>query len=147
MSGMTRKRISFSFKHDPYADSPDAAVLTYLKNNPVRELKTTVLETLRMCWLAMAYQEQGSLSDFELRQVALNCCDALEKHINYIRTSFRLESPSTNFSQAQVMATPVYVAPPNGNSGSLTPPPDSSKSQDEESDTQWTREATELFNL
>ncbi|GAB1545323.1 hypothetical protein NUACC21_79990 [Scytonema sp. NUACC21] len=110
MSGQTRKRINLTLRYTPYADSPEGVVLTYLNCSQMRVLKKTVLETLSMCWLALAYQEQGNLPPEELRLVALGCVDALEKHISYIRAAFRLESPTAQNSTFREAMTPVMYA-------------------------------------
>ena len=113
MSGQTRKRLNLTLRYTPYADSPDGVVLSYLNCSQMRVLKKTVLETLSMCWLALAYQEQGSLPPEELRLVALGCVDALEKHISYLRAAFRLESPTgQNSTFREVMAPVVYASTP-----------------------------------
>jgi hypothetical protein len=110
MSGQTRKRLNLTLRYTPYADSPDGVVLTYLNCSQMRVLKKTVLETLSMCWLALAYQERGSLPPEELRLVALGCVDALEKHISYLRAAFRLESPTAQNSTFREVMTPVVYA-------------------------------------
>ncbi|WP_414585374.1 hypothetical protein [Scytonema sp. PCC 10023] len=113
MSGQTRKRLNLTLRYTPYADSPDGVVLSYLNCSQMRVLKKTVLETLSMCWLALAYQERGNLPPEELRLVALGCVDALEKHISYLRAAFRLESPTVqNSTFREVMAPVVYASTP-----------------------------------
>ncbi|MDF5727889.1 MAG: hypothetical protein PUP92_07570 [Rhizonema sp. PD38] len=110
MSEQTRKRLNLILRYTPYADSPDGVVLTYLNCSQMRVLKKTVLETLSMCWLALAYQERGSLPTEELRLVALGCVDALEKHISYLRAAFRLDSPTAQSSTFPSVMTPVLYA-------------------------------------
>lgn len=96
MSKQTAKRLSFTLRYDVYADTLEAVVLGYLRDKSVREFKTVVIDTLRMCWLAIALKELHELPPDQLKQSALNAIDSLEKHIAYIRATFSLESGTGN---------------------------------------------------
>jgi hypothetical protein len=85
-------------------------VLRYLRDKSVREFKTGVIDTLRMCWLAIALKELHELPPDQLKQSALNAIDSLEKHIAYIRATFSLESGTGNsLGRAIASLTPMMV--------------------------------------
>jgi hypothetical protein len=114
MSKQTAKRLSFTLRYDVYADTLEAVVLRYLKDKSVREFKTGVIDTLRMCWLAIALKELHELPPDQLKQSALNAIDSLEKHIAYIRATFGLESGTGNgLGRAIASPTPMMVVHPS----------------------------------
>lgn len=122
MSKQTAKRLSFTLRYDVYADTLEAVVLRYLRDKSVREFKTGVIDTLRMCWLAIALKELHELPPDQLKQSALNAIDSLEKHIAYIRATFGLESGTGNsLGRAIAPPTPMMVVHPSFyGSGELT---------------------------
>jgi hypothetical protein len=64
------------------------------------------IQALRMCYLALAYQWADTLSDEELRQVSLNCCNALEQQLMHLRQTLHLPA-----SSASTTGTAVAIAP------------------------------------
>lgn len=82
------KRLDFRVRYCPYADTPDAVLLAYLFSE--LDGKRMMLNAARMCYFALAQKQVGSMNSEQLRQLALDSCDQLEKHIWYIRTSFGL---------------------------------------------------------
>lgn len=91
MSGSDKsKLITVNLKYDLELNSAEGVVLQYLKENQTSNLKTDILITLKMCYLAQAYEYRGGISSEELRVIALRCCDALEKHLFNIRHQFNL---------------------------------------------------------
>lgn len=89
-----RKRIDFKFRFQTYADTPEDVVMSYLRSKGSRSSKELVWQVLRMCFLPLAYKDDGSLSDERLRIMALEACNALENYISYIRQVFGLEKPN-----------------------------------------------------
>lgn len=84
----TKKDIVFRYTAD--VSSPDAVLLSYLSSE--LDGKRMMLQAARICYLALAYKQTATMEPERLRQLALNSCDALEKHIFYIRASFGLLS-------------------------------------------------------
>lgn len=118
-----RKREELTFRHQPYQDSPEGVLASYLKNNKVRLVKEMVLQALRAYWLALAYQELGGLTPGELQRVGLYCVDELEKQANLIRWSLRLEYPHPHKVPAHGVGVAVSASLPKSATESVIPEP------------------------
>lgn len=113
---ITRQRKSFYFRYQPYEDSSDNVLLSFLETGDgIRSGKEMVIQALRMCYLALAYQQAGTLSDEELRQLGLTCCNALEQQLMHLRQTLHL--PISTVSSAVAIApiaasgTPIETSP------------------------------------
>lgn len=82
------KRFNFKVRYCPYVNTPDSVLLTYLSSEP--DGRKMMLDAARMCYSALAYKQAESMDSEQLRQLALDSCDRLEKHIWYVRMSFGL---------------------------------------------------------
>ncbi|PSB49204.1 hypothetical protein C7B80_03125 [Cyanosarcina cf. burmensis CCALA 770] len=104
---ITKQRQVFIFRYQPYADSSDDVLLRFLEaGDGIRCSREMAIQALRMCYLALAYQWADTLSDEELRQVSLNCCNALEQQLMHLRQTLHL--PASSVSTA---GTAVAIAP------------------------------------
>lgn len=93
-----KKDILFRYTVD--ISSFDAVLLTHLSSELYG--KKMMLYAARMCYSALAYKQAGSMDAEHLRQLALDSCDQLEKHIWYIRMSFGLFGSENTRSEATV---------------------------------------------
>lgn len=133
-----RKREELAFRHQPYQDSPEGVLAAYLKNNKVRLLKEMVLQALRAYWLALAYQELGSLSSGELQRVGLYCVDELEKQANLIRWTLGLEYPQSHtFIPAREAEMATSAPLPKSVTESVVPELDSFEAHDVDGAGDW----------
>lgn len=139
-----KKRINFTLRLQPYADSPEGAVLTYLNSRGRRSSNELVLQFLRMCFLPLAYKEQGGFSTEELRVIALETCDTLEKHISHIRTLFYLERPTQQIPPSATSNDQSSISPQP--QSQPLPESQSKKVLDIEGDGTF-EEAGELFSM
>ena len=95
MSHPGQERRNFTFRYQPYTNTPDGILIDHLqKGDAVRSGKEMVLLAIRAFWLPLAYHEAGDVSEEELRRIGLTCCHALEHQITYLRLLFKLPAPS-----------------------------------------------------
>ncbi|MBE9128028.1 MULTISPECIES: hypothetical protein [unclassified Coleofasciculus] len=81
-------RIDFSWRCQITADTSDAQLLNYLKDDEVIPLREKMLQSLRAFWKPLAYLHQP-----EGERLAIEAIYALEKHADYLRSQFGLELP------------------------------------------------------
>jgi len=81
-------RIDFSWRCQISAETSDAQLLTYLKEDEVIPLREKMLQALRAFWKPLAYLNQP-----EGERLAIEAIYALEKHADYLRAQFGLELP------------------------------------------------------
>jgi hypothetical protein len=124
MSHTEQERRNFNFRYQPYANTPDGILISYLQTgDTVRSGKEMILPALRAFWLPLAYQQAGNFSNDELRQMGLICCNALEHQLAYIRLLLRLPMPApTLLSPLSTPTIPQAIKMKNGinNSSSQT---------------------------
>ena len=87
------QRIQFAF--NAYLDSVVGVTFNYLIKNsrfPSRAGKHKGIDAMMAFWKPFAYQEQGNLSDEELRAIAIESVEMLTRQINLIGAVFDLES-------------------------------------------------------
>jgi hypothetical protein len=105
---ITKQRQVYIFRYQPYADSSDDVLLRFLEaGDGIRCGREMAIQALRMCYLALAYQWAGSLSDGELLQVSLNCCNALEQQLMHLRQSLHLPASSVSTTGTAVAIAPA----------------------------------------
>jgi hypothetical protein len=96
MSHSGQERRNFTFRYQPYANTPDSILIDHLQTgDAVRSGKEMVLLAIRAFWLPLAYYEAGNFSEEEIRRIGLMCCHALEHQITYIRLLLQLPASST----------------------------------------------------
>lgn len=92
---MTKQRKVFIFRYQPYADSSDDVLLDFIEaGDGVRSGNEMVIQALRMCYLALAFQRKGTLTDEKLLQISLTCCNALEQQLMHLRQMLHLLTSS-----------------------------------------------------
>lgn len=107
---ITKQRQVYIFRYQPYTDSSDDVLLRFLEaGDGIRCGREMAIQALRMCYLALAYQWAGTLSDEELRQVSLNCCNALEQQLMHLRQSLHLPASSTSTAGTAVAIAPASI--------------------------------------
>ena len=88
-----KKRVDFRFRLQATVGTPDEVVASYLSSKKAREANSLILQVLRMSLLPLAYRDKGGVAPDQLRVIALEAIDALEKHASFLRQMFRLEKP------------------------------------------------------
>lgn len=110
---ITKQRQVYIFRYQPYADSSDDVLLRFLEaGDGIRCGREMAIQALRMCYLALAYQWAGTLSDEELRQVSLNCCNALEQQLMHLRQTLHLPASSASTASTAVAIAPIEMSQP-----------------------------------
>ena len=91
------QRIQFAF--NAYLDSVIGMTFNYLIKNPhfpSRAGKHKGIDAMMAFWKPFAYQEQGNLSEEELRTIAIESVGILTRQINLICAAFAVENPQAN---------------------------------------------------
>lgn len=91
-----RQRIQFAYNAD--VDSPTGVLFQYLIKNErarSREGKHKGIDAMSAFWKPFAYQEQENLSEEELKAIARESVEQLNRQMTLICDTFGLEPPTT----------------------------------------------------
>jgi hypothetical protein len=92
-----RQRIQFAYNAD--VDSPTGVLFQYLIKNErarSREGKHKGIDAISAFWKPFAYQEQGQLSEEELKAIARESVELLNRQITLISDTFEIASPTAS---------------------------------------------------
>ncbi|NEQ64348.1 MAG: hypothetical protein F6K21_02395 [Symploca sp. SIO2D2] len=94
--GEKQRQLSFNWRYQPVVNTPDALLLTYIKEHPISPVKEMMLQALRAFWLPLACLKSGNYSKEELELVGLEAVHALEKQADYLRFQLKLPIKTTS---------------------------------------------------
>jgi hypothetical protein len=98
-----RQRIQFAYNAD--VDSPTGVLFQYLIKNErarSREGKHKGIDAMSAFWKPFAYQEQENLSEEELKAIARECIEQLNRQMALICDTFGLEPPTAATSTVEL---------------------------------------------
>ncbi len=96
-----KKQASFSLRYQPNNNTPDAAMINYLKTNQYSSSKDLSLEALRAFYLPVACLHSGKYSPEQLQKVGEKAIYALQRQADYISFALKLETHSGRWRQFQ----------------------------------------------
>jgi len=105
-------QLCWTFTYRPRNHSLDAALIKYLRNNPIKESKEMALQAMRAFWMALAHSEAGDLDEESLRNLGLHCCNTLETQSDLIRSILGLP-PRVMIANHTMMMPPYTMHPLN----------------------------------
>nr|ADN18225.1 hypothetical protein Cyan7822_6441 [Gloeothece verrucosa PCC 7822] len=125
-NGKFSSSVSVSLRYQAEPDTEDGVIINYIQqmsqkvSTPYK--RTTILECWKNHWLPYAYEENGSKTPEQLRQLAIDCAEQLRAHAQKLEQRYGCSlpspspitpsTPSTNrVSQPEQVSLPSEVKP------------------------------------